>query len=234
MYFCKNKNQMSNIAGNLQEILELIPDNVKLIAVSKLKPVEDIQQAYLAGQRCFGENKALEMKSKYETLPKDIEWHFIGHLQSNKIKYILPFVRLIHSIDSLKLLKEINRQAAKHNQIIHCLLQFYIATEDTKFGFSLKEAVDMLEDNDFKKMKNIRLCGVMGIATYTNDKDLIRKEFQTLYSYFNHLKSTYFQHDALFTEVSMGMTDDFPLAMEEGSTMVRIGSAIFGQRNYNL
>lgn len=224
---------MDDIKGNLQHILKQLPDKVKLIAVSKVKPSEDILRAYQAGQRSFGENKALEMKSKFDVLPKDIEWHFIGHLQTNKIKYITPFVHLIHSVDSFNLLREINRYAIKNNRFIDCLLQFHIATEENKFGFSVEEAIDMLESDDFVKLKNIRICGVMGMATFTDNKLLIRKEFQTLHSYFNDLKENYFSNAPYFSECSMGMTDDFQIAIEEGSTMVRIGSAIFGKRDYN-
>lgn len=223
---------MHPITENLQKISSQIPDTIKLIAVSKLKPIEDIEVAYQSGHRYFGENKAIEMKTKSEALPKDIEWHFIGHLQRNKVKYIVPFVHLIHSVDSMKLLQEINRQGLKNNRIIDCLLQFYIATEETKFGFSPDEATELLESENFQLMKHIRICGVMGMATYTENKALIRQEFKTLYTYFSELKKKYFYNASHFKEISMGMTNDFDLAIEEGSTIVRIGSAIFGERNH--
>lgn len=223
---------MHPIAENLQKISSHIPDAIKLIAVSKLKPIEDIHVAYNSGHRYFGENKAMEIKAKWEALPKDIEWHFIGHLQTNKVKYIAPFVHLIHSVDSMKLLQEINRQGLKNNRTIDCLLQFYIATEETKFGFSPDEAAELLESENFQSMKNIHICGVMGMATYTENKTLIRQEFKTLYTYFSELKNKYFYNAQYFKEISMGMTNDFDIAMEEGSTIVRIGSAIFGERNY--
>lgn len=223
---------MHPITENLQKISSHIHDTIKLIAVSKLKPIEDIEVAYQSGHRYFGENKAIEMKTKSEALPNDIEWHFIGHLQRNKVKYIVPFVHLIHSVDSIKLLQEINRQGLKNNRIIDCLLQFYIATEETKFGFSPDEAAELLESEDFPLMKNVRICGVMGMATYTENKALIRQEFKTLYTYFSELKKKYFFNAQHFKEISMGMTNDYDLAIEEGSTIVRIGSAIFGERNY--
>jgi pyridoxal phosphate enzyme (YggS family) len=189
-----------------------------------------IAEAYQAGQRIFGENKAQEMKTKQAQLPPNIQWHFIGHLQTNKLKYIIPFVQMIHSVDSMKLLQEINRWAEKHNRIVDCLLQFHIATEETKFGFSYQEAEEMLSDEVSQTWKNVRLCGVMGMATFTDDKQLIRKEFRTLYGYFSSLKNEFFPSSDAFKEVSMGMTDDYPIAIEEGSTMIRVGSAIFGNR----
>lgn len=222
-----------SIASNINEIRSQLPDNVRLIAVSKFKPEEDLMQAYEAGQRSFGENHAQEMTSKHEHLPKDIEWHFIGHLQTNKIKYIIPFVNCIHSIDSVKLLAEVNKQALKHNRIVPCLLQFHIATEESKFGFSWEEAVNMLESKEFAEWKNIEICGVMGMATNTTDTSLIRREFQQLKHYFEQLKIKFFPKMDNFKEISMGMTSDYPIAVEEGSTMVRIGSAIFGARDYS-
>ena len=222
---------MGSIAENLAEIRKNIPHGVELIAVSKFKPVEDILEAYKAGQHVFGENKAQEMTDKHQQLPQDIQWHFIGHLQTNKVKYIIPFVSLIHSVDSVKLLEEINRLAEKNNRIIDCLLQFYIAKEETKFGFSLSEAKEMLESESYKRCKNIRLCGVMGMATFTDDKTQIRSEFGVLRNHFMQLKDNYFPQADYFKEISMGMTDDYRIAIEEGSTMVRIGSAVFGNRN---
>ena len=225
---------MHTIAENIIHIRKQLPEHVKLVAVSKFKPESDLLQAYEAGQRIFGENKAQEMTEKHEHLPKDIEWHFIGHLQTNKIKYIIPYVYCIHSIDSAKLLAEVEKHAAKHERCVRCLLQFHIATEESKFGFSYEEAVEMLESADFASWKHVEICGVMGMATNTENTDLIRSEFHTLKNYFNNLKSKYFQQQESFKEISMGMTGDYPIAIEEGSTLVRIGSAIFGARNYNL
>ncbi len=182
------------------------------------------------GREFESENKAQEMNQKHQQLPNDIQWHFIGHLQTNKVKYIIPFVSLIHSVDSLKLLEEIDRLAQKNDRIVDCLLQFHIANEETKFGFSYREVEEMLESNAYKSCKHIRLCGVMGMATFTEDQNKVRSEFKTLKSYFLRLKEDYFPQADYFKEISMGMTDDYPIAIEEGSTMVRIGSAIFGSR----
>ena len=208
-----------------------MPENVTLIAVSKTKPVSDLQEAYDAGQRIFGENKALEMRDKYQELPKDIQWHFIGHLQTNKIKYIAPFVTLIHSIDSASLLEAVNKEAAKNNRVIDCLLQFHIAQEETKFGLDMEEAKTMIESDNFKNLNNVRIVGVMGMATFTDDVNQVRNEFKSLKNIFDILKENYFKDDS-FTEISMGMSDDYPVAIEEGATMVRVGSKIFGARNY--
>lgn len=216
-----------------QKILQQLPPKVQLIAVSKTKPENDIMQLYQEGQRHFGENKALELKQKYEDLPKDIIWHFIGHLQTNKIKYIVPFVHLIHSIDSFKLLEEVNKQAVKCNRVVPCLLQFHVATEETKFGFSMPECEEMLHSHAFSQLENVRIDGVMGMASLTDDLAQIRSEFNLLHDCFLHLKQIYFAENDSFTEISMGMTHDYEIAVEEGSTMVRIGSAIFGERNYN-
>ena len=221
---------MKSIAENIRRIRETLPANVSLIAVSKTKPVEMIAEAYRAGQYAFGENRAVETAEKCPQLPTDIQWHFIGHLQTNKVKLIAPFVHLIHSVDSERLLEEINRQGKKNNRVIDCLLQFYVAEEETKFGFSLEEAEAMLEGETFKKLQNIRLCGVMGMASFTDNAAQVRQEFQTLKNCFNFLKEKYFAAESAFKEISMGMTDDYPIAIEEGSTMVRIGSAIFGER----
>lgn len=219
------------IKENLNVVRATLPDNVTLIAVSKTKPVEDLQEAYDAGQRIFGENKALEMRDKHQVLPDDIKWHFIGHLQTNKIKYIAPFVTLIHSIDSASLLDAVNKEAAKNNRVIDCLLQFHIAQEDTKFGLDMEEAKNMIESDNFKKMNNVRIVGVMGMATFTDDVNQVRNEFKTLKNIFDTLKDNYFKDDS-FKEISMGMSDDYPIAIEEGATMVRVGSKIFGARNY--
>jgi pyridoxal phosphate enzyme (YggS family) len=221
---------MSSIAEKLKSIKGQLPEKVRLVAVSKTKPVELIMEAYEAGQKIFGENKALEMRDKHEALPKDIHWHFIGHLQTNKVKYIAPFVKLIHSVDSFKLLKEINKQAKKHDRIISCLLQFHIATEETKYGLNPEEAYDILNNPEFKEMKNIRITGVMGMATNTFDTELIRSEFAYLRDIFQNLRYDFFLNDIFFREISMGMSGDFMIAVQEGSTIVRIGSSIFGAR----
>ena len=204
--------------------------HVKLVAVSKTKPISAIQELYAAGQRIFGENRVQEMTEKYNQLPKDIEWHLIGHLQKNKVKYIAPFVSMIHSIDSFELLEIVDLQAKINHRIIPVLLQFHIATEETKFGLSLTEAVDLMQMNIKDTLSNIKICGVMGMASFTEDLDLIRSEFHTLKNIFDTLKKEYFQDDVSFAEISMGMSGDFKIAIEEGSTMVRVGSAIFGKR----
>ena len=216
------------------EIRASLPAGVRLIAVSKFKPAEDIALLYQHGHRAFGENHAQEMKAKHEQLPKDIEWHFIGHLQTNKIKYIAPYVALIHSIDSFSLLQEVNKHAAKNNRVIPCLLQFHIADEETKFGFTLQECEAMLQSHEFQQLQNIAIQGVMGMATFTDDQEQVRREFHHLHQIFEELKTRYFSQNPDFKELSMGMTDDYPIAISEGSTMIRIGSAIFGPRNYSL
>ena len=222
------------IKENLNIVKATVPSNVTLIAVSKTKPVSDLQEAYDAGQRIFGENKALEMRDKHQALPADIQWHFIGHLQTNKIKYIAPFVTLIHAIDSLPLLEAVNKEAAKNNRVIDCLLQFHIAQEETKFGLDMEEARAMLESESFKNLNNINICGVMGMATFTDNAAQVRNEFKNLKNIFETLKENYFKEKVSFKEISMGMSDDYPIAIEEGATMVRVGSKIFGARNYNI
>jgi pyridoxal phosphate enzyme (YggS family) len=222
------------IKENLNIVRATVPSDVTLIAVSKTKPISDLQEAYDAGQRVFGENKALEMRDKYQVLPDDIQWHFIGHLQTNKIKYIAPFVTLIHSVDSVSLLEAVNKEAVKNNRVIDCLLQFHIAQEDTKFGLDMEEAKVLLESENFKSLKNVNIVGVMGMATFTNDVDQIRNEFKNLKDIFDTLKEGYFKDKDSFSEISMGMSDDYPIAIEEGATMVRVGSKIFGARNYNV
>jgi hypothetical protein len=221
-----------SIRSNLDKLLETIPAHVKLVAVSKTKPERDILEAYDAGQRIFGENKVQDLTAKQAVLPADIDWHFIGHMQRNKVKYIAPFIGLIHGVDSLKLLKEVNKQAVKHNRIIDCLLQFHIAEETTKFGLSIEEATDLLKNPEYYSMKNIRFTGVMGMSTFTDDYELVRKEFKTLKSIFDKLKGEFFKSEDHFKEISMGMSGDYQIAIEEGSTMVRIGTSIFGERNY--
>ena len=222
------------IKENLDIVRATVPSDVTLIAVSKTKPVSDLQEAYEAGQRIFGENKALEMRDKHQALPDDIQWHFIGHLQTNKIKYIAPFVTLIHAIDSLSLLEAVNKEAAKNNRVINCLLQFHIAQEETKFGLDMEEARAMLESESYKNLNNINICGVMGMATFTDDAAQVRDEFKSLKNIFETLKENYFKGNESFKEISMGMSDDYPIAIEEGATMVRVGSKIFGARNYNV
>lgn len=222
------------IKENLNKVRATVPNDVTLIAVSKTKPVADLQEAYEAGQRIFGENKALEMRDKHQELPKDIQWHFIGHLQTNKIKYIAPFVSLIHSIDSISLLEAVNKEAVKNNRVIDCLLQFHIAKEETKFGLDIEEAEEMLKSDSYKNLNNINIIGVMGMATFTDDVNQIRNEFKSLKNIFNILKERYFQDKESFKEISMGMSDDYPIAIEEGATMVRVGSKIFGARNYSI
>ena len=215
------------IAENLKKVKALIPEHVKLVAVSKTNPVAVLQEAYNAGQRDFGENKVQELMEKQPHLPSDIRWHFVGHLQTNKVKFLAPFVHLIHSVDSLKLLKEINKEAQKHHRIVDCLLEFHIAEEDTKFGLNLSEAIEILSSMDFQNIRNVRICGVMGMATFTSNQDQIRREFQTLHQIFQTLKQKYFADQPYFCEISMGMSDDYSIAIEEGSTMIRVGSTIF-------
>jgi pyridoxal phosphate enzyme (YggS family) len=219
-----------SIRENLQKLKREIPENVTLVAVSKTMPPEVVMEAYHADHRVFGENKAQEMIGKQPELPEDIKWHFIGHLQTNKVKYIAGFVEMIESIDSLKLLKEVNKQAAKYGRKVKCLLQFHIATEESKFGLDIEEAELILKSDEYKLLDNIRICGVMGMATFTEDENLIRKEFKVLVRISNHIKGKYFRDDDSFREISMGMTGDYRIAIEEGSTIVRIGTAIFGER----
>lgn len=220
-----------SIADNLLKYKnEIESDGVKLVAVSKNHPLEAVKEAYDAGQRVFGENLVQEMVEKQSQLPADIEWHLIGHLQTNKVKYIAPFVKLIESVDSIKLLKEIDKQAAKHNRVIDCLLQIYIADEETKFGLSFDEAIELLRSEEFEALKNVRIVGLMGIATNTANEKQTSIEFNELKVLFDGIKVSYFRKDDFFKEISMGMSADYKLAIEEGSTMVRIGSNIFGKR----
>ncbi|WCT10194.1 YggS family pyridoxal phosphate-dependent enzyme [Mucilaginibacter jinjuensis] len=213
---------------NLKSELETI--QVKLVAVSKTKPVEDILQAYDAGQRAFGENQVQELVEKYEQLPKDIEWHLIGHLQTNKVKYIAPFVTLIESVDSIKLLQEINKQAVKNKRVIDCLLQVYIADEETKFGLGFDEVIELLRSEEFAELKNVRIRGLMGIATNTDSEKQIKEEFYELDTFFDGIKQSYFRKEDSFDELSMGMSSDYKIAIEQGATIVRLGSTVFGQR----
>lgn len=218
-----------SIQDNLKTIETTIPNHVTLVAVSKTKPVEDLQEAYEAGIRDFGENKIQEMCDKYEVLPKDIRWHMIGHVQTNKVKYMAPFVHLIHGVDSLKLLKEINKQAEKNNRIIDVLLQQFIADEETKFGLDVEETRQIMQE-EIQHLPHVRVVGLMGMATFTEDKNQIRNEFKTLKSNFDFLKN----NSENIIILSMGMSGDYQIAIEEGSTMVRIGSSIFGHRNYSI
>ena len=223
-----------SIQNNLKRIQDSIPDCVKLVAVSKTHPEELIFEAYQAGQRIFGESKVQELIVKAEHLPDDILWHFIGHLQSNKVKQIVPIVELIHGIDSYKLLQVIDNESKIINRKVNCLLQVHISEEITKFGFLEDELYFLLSSSEFKAFENVNICGLMGIATFTNDKDKIRSEFKNLKRIFDYVKSNYFPDSECFNELSMGMSDDYDIAIEEGSSMIRVGSSIFGVRNYNL
>lgn len=222
-----------SVSDNIKNFLKNeVPANVKLVAVSKTKPIELIEQAYQSGHRVFGENKAQELAGKYDALPKDIEWHMIGHMQTNKVKYIAPFVSLIHGVDSFKLLKVINKEGEKNNRKINCLLQFHIAKEDTKFGLDMAEVKSLIESEEYNSLEFVNICGVMGMATYTENEEQIRAEFQELVHIFKELKESYFYNEE-FKEISMGMSGDYKIAIEEGATIVRIGSLLFGARNYN-
>ena len=227
MLYCK-----MSIHQNLQKIKSDLPTQVTLVAISKTKPVEAILEAYNSGQRIFGENKVQEMCDKQLLLPTDIQWHIVGHLQSNKVKYIAPFVSLIHAVDSLKLLQEINKQAAKNNRIIDCLLQIYIAQEETKFGLNFDEAELLLSSSAFQELKNVRIVGLMGMASNTDNKEQVRMEFRSLKNFFDKIKTQESRLETTYTILSMGMSSDYNIAIEEGSTMVRIGSSIFGERDY--
>jgi len=218
------------IRDNLNTINANLPETVELIAVSKTKPIADVKEAYKCGHRHFGENKVQELINKAQVLPEDISWHLIGHLQTNKVKHIASFIHLIHSVDSFKLLKEINKQAAKHNRVVNCLLQFHIAKESTKYGLELPDATNILDDPEFSTLENINITGVMGMASFVNDADQIRNEFRSLKNAFDQLKLDYFNNNPEFKEISMGMSGDYQLAIEEGSTIIRVGSIIFGHR----
>ncbi len=220
------------IGERIKEIRNELPEGVRLVAVSKFHPNEAIEEAYRAGQRIFGESKVQEMTAKYESLPKDIEWHFIGHLQTNKVKYIVPYVALIHGIDSYKLLAEVDKQAAKAGRRVNSLLQLHIAREETKFGFSFDECRQMLAEGQWRQLQHIRLCGLMGMATNTDNVEQIKEEFRSLSNFFREVKSTWFADDDAFCELSMGMSHDYHEAIAEGSTLVRVGSKIFGERIY--
>jgi len=217
-----------SISKNLNSIKSQLPEHVTLVAVSKTKPVSALMEAYQAGQRIFGENKIQEMVEKHEQMPKDIQWHMIGHVQRNKVKYMASFVSLIHGVENFKTLKEINKQAKKHNRVIDCLIQIKIASEDSKFGMSTNDASDILQSNEFSELKNMNVVGVMGMATFTDNQEQIKKEFTQLKTTFNQLKPLHSELDI----ISMGMSGDYQLAIDCGSNMIRVGSSIFGERNY--
>ncbi|WP_299902195.1 YggS family pyridoxal phosphate-dependent enzyme [uncultured Aquimarina sp.] len=221
---------MNSIAQNLKHIENTLPSGVTLVAISKTKPIPNLMEAYNAGQRIFGENKIQEMTQKWEEMPKDILWHMIGHVQTNKVKYMAPYVDTIHAVDSLKLLKEINKQALKHNRKINCLLQIKIAEEESKFGLSENDAIDLLKSEEVQKLRNVKIKGLMGMATFTDDSNQIKNEFDKIQVLFKQLKTTFTEFDTL----SIGMSGDYKIAMDCGSTMVRIGSSIFGARNYSI
>ncbi len=218
-----------SISENILKIKNNLPEEVTLVAVSKTKPVSDIMEAYFIGHRIFGENKIQELVSKYEEMPKDIEWHIIGHIQRNKVKYMAPFVSLIHAVDSLRLLREINKQALKNNRVIECLLQIKIASEESKFGLTEADALSILTSEDFKIFQNIKIVGLMGMATFTDNKEQLQKEFGLLKSIFENIRNLNTANCQLKT-LSMGMSDDYPIAIKNGSTMIRVGSSIFGKR----
>lgn len=220
------------IGENIRHIKEGLPSGVRLVAVSKFNPNESIIEAYNVGQRLFGESHAQELVPKAEALPKDIKWHFIGHLQTNKVKYIAPYVSCIESVDSLRLLKEIDKQAAKCGRTIDCLLQFHVAQEETKFGFSMQECCEMLASEEYKALQNINIVGVMGMASISDDPAQIASEFTQVKDNFNALKSEFFADNPSFCEISMGMTHDYPIAISCGATLIRVGSGIFGERMY--
>lgn len=222
---------MSQITSNIISLIQSLPPSVRLVAVSKTRPVTDILEAYNAGQRRFGENRVQEILNKKDHLPEDIEWHLIGHLQTNKVKYIVPFISLIQSVDSFRLLSSINAEALKINRVVDVLLQVYIAAEETKFGFSGAEIEEMIASAGFRDLKSVRICGVMGMATFTSDSIQVQKEFRSLALLFNDMKKRYFESDENFREISMGMSGDYAIAIKEGSTIIRVGSLIFGERS---
>lgn len=221
-----------SIAYQLSFVRGTLPEYVTLVAVSKTHPAGAIREAYDAGHRIFGESRPQELREKYDVLPKDIEWHMIGHLQTNKVKYIAPYIAMIHAVDTYKLLAEIDKQAAKCNRVIPCLLEIHIAEEDSKYGFSFQECREMLDTEPWQELTHVAISGVMGMATNTDDQAEITKEFESLHRFFTELKDTYFAHDDRFKEISMGMSHDYLLAVKAGSTMVRVGSKIFGERVY--
>lgn len=221
-----------DIQANLKEVLDQLPEGVRLVAVSKFHPNEAIEEVYKVGQRIFGESREQELSTKYETLPKDIEWHFIGHLQTNKVKYITPYIAMIHAVDSYKLLAEIDKQAAKYNRVIPCLLEIHIAQEESKYGFTFDTCRQMLEEGGWKQLKHVCIAGVMGMGTNTDDEKEVEKEFRSLADFFQSLKQDYFSQTDSFKEISMGMSHDYQIAIKCGTTLVRVGSKIFGERIY--
>ena len=221
-----------DIQANLKEVVDQLPEGVRLVAVSKFHPNEAIEEAYKVGQRIFGESREQELSTKYETLPKDIEWHFIGHLQTNKVKYIAPYIAMIHAVDSYKLLAEIDKQAAKYNRVIPCLLEIHIAQEESKYGFTFDTCRQMLEEGGWKQLKHVCIAGVMGMGTNTDDEKEVEKEFSSLADFFHSLKQDYFSQTDSFKEISMGMSHDYQIAIKCGTTLVRVGSKIFGERIY--
>ena len=221
-----------DIQANLKEVLDQLPEGVRLVAVSKFHPNEAIEEAYKVGQRIFGESREQELSTKYETLPKDIEWHFIGHLQTNKVKYIAPYIAMIHAVDSYKLLAEIDKQAAKYNRVIPCLLEIHIAQEESKYGFTFDTCRQMLEEGGWKQLKHVCIAGVMGMGTNTDDEKEVEKEYRSLADFFKSLKQDYFSQTDSFKEISMGMSHDYQIAIKCGTTLVRVGSKIFGERIY--
>lgn len=223
---------MFDVAKNLHEVLDTLPDGVKLVAISKFHPKEYIEAAYREGQRIFGESHEQELAGKVQSLPKDIEWHFIGHLQTNKVKYIAPYISMIEAVDTVKLLKEINKQAAKYNRVINVLLELHIAEEDSKYGFTPDACREFLKSGEWRELKNVHISGLMMMASNVEDKDQIRKEMTFASNLFDELKATYFSDDPEFKERSWGMSHDYPIAVECHSTMVRVGTAIFGPRVY--
>ena len=225
----KSRHKM-NIQDNINDIKKAIPENVNLVAVSKFHDVNEILKIYDTGHKIFGESRVQELIDKQPSLPKDIEWHFIGRLQRNKVKFIVPFIECIHSVDSKRLLLQIERQAANVDRVIPCLLQIHIAEEDTKTGFTEEECWDFLSKGKWKELKHIQLSGVMGMATFTDDEEIVRKEFIKLHSFFNKIKEQFFSETPEFKEISMGMSSDYKIAIDEGSTLIRVGSKIFGER----
>ena len=221
-----------DVKGHLHQILDTLPQGVRLVAISKYHPQEYIEAAYAEGQRVFGESHEQELRQKHEALPSDIEWHFIGHLQTNKVKYIVPYVSMIESVDSMKLMKEINRQAEKYGRTVNILLELHIAEESTKYGLTPEACRQLLEDGEWREMQHVRICGLMMMASFVDDREQIRREMQTAANLFDELKAKYFANDDAFCERSWGMSDDYQIAVETGSTMVRIGTSIFGPRVY--
>ena len=221
-----------SISSNIEHLRSSLPSGVSLLAISKYQPIEALREAYDAGQRMFGENHIQEMAAKASVLPRDIEWHFTGHVQTNKIKYMAPFVSLIHAVDSFRLLREIDKHATKHDRVIDCLLQIHIAQEDTKYGFTIDECRTMLATEPWRELRHVRITGLMAMGSNTDDMEQVRSEFRQMKMFFDELRSTHFASSPTFCQLSEGMTDDYPIAIEEGSTIVRIGSMIFGERQY--